>query len=616
MLSTSFGPVADHLWQSTLVAAAVAILALVSRRNRAEVRHALWMAASIKFLIPFAALMALGQQLEWRGAPSVDPTVSVVIDTVGRPFSAPVNDSATVAAASSVAVSLVSATALVFVWTLGTTVFLVMWVVRWQRVARIVRDAAPVNEGRVVDALSRVEAGFQTRLSVVSSDTQMEPGVFGMWRQVLVWPRGIERALTDAQVDAVLRHELAHVRRRDNVLAAIHMAVQAIFWFNPIVWWIGARLVDERERACDEAVVQAGSEPQVYAESILKTCQYFVESPVACVAGVTGSNLNKRIEQIMRPDVHRALNFSKRLLLSAALMAAVVGPIGAGVLTGAPTAAIVAPSGRAPTFDVISIKANNNAGGRMGGFATPSQFTATGLSTRRLIRLAYEIHDSQIIGGPDWIGSQAFDVNATMVGDPSADQRRLMMQTMLRDRFKLAFHTERREMPVYALVVTRGDGAIGEGLRRTPAGACLPHDTALPTPPSMPVPPRGPSPFDPNAQAACGSIMFGPGRLLAHGVPIDMLVRSLANLPVITSLNRIVTDETGLEGTFDFDLKFPSQAGRGQAGSQPGSAAPSSGGPESPLLTALGEQLGLRLDARTAHVELLVIDSMEKPREN
>jgi len=71
MLSSSFGPVADHLWQSTLVVAAVAVLALVLRRNRAEVRHTLWMAASIKFLIPFAALMAVGQQLDWREAPTV-----------------------------------------------------------------------------------------------------------------------------------------------------------------------------------------------------------------------------------------------------------------------------------------------------------------------------------------------------------------------------------------------------------------------------------------------------------------------------------------------------------------------------------------------------------------
>ena len=78
------------------------------------------------------------------------------------------------------------------------------------------------------------------------------------------------------------------------------MAVQAIFWFHPLVWWIGARLVDERERACDAEVVRLGSDPRVYAESLLKTCQFYVESPLVCVSGVTGSDLKKGIEQIMR----------------------------------------------------------------------------------------------------------------------------------------------------------------------------------------------------------------------------------------------------------------------------------------------------------------------------
>jgi uncharacterized protein (TIGR03435 family) len=111
--------------------------------------------------------------------------------------------------------------------------------------------------------------------------------------------------------------------------------------------------------------------------------------------------------------------------------------------------------------------------------------------------------------------------------------------------------------------------------------------------------------------------VFGPGRLLAHGVPIDMLTRSLASLPAITALNRIVKDETGLDGTFDFDLTFPAQtAGRGQGVPAPGSAPSSSGGVEPPLLTALREQLGLKLDARTDNVEVLVIDSVQRPREN
>src|SRR6185436_12798844 len=140
----------------------------------------------------------------------------------------------------------------------------------------------------------RLPRGLKSALyeiPIVASDGHMEPGVFGLRRPALVWPRGIDDRRTNAQIDAILLHEIAHVRRRDNLTSALHMAVQTIFWFHPLTWWIGSRLVDERERACDEDVVRGGSEPHVYAEGILKTCQYFVESPLACVAGVTGSDL-------------------------------------------------------------------------------------------------------------------------------------------------------------------------------------------------------------------------------------------------------------------------------------------------------------------------------------
>ena len=115
----------------------------------------------------------------------------------------------------------------------------------------------------------------------------------------------------------MLAHELCHVRRRDNLTAAIHMIVEAIFWFHPLVWWIGARLVEERERACDEEVLSLGNEPQVYAEGILNVCKLYLESPLRCVSGVTGSDLKKRIQAILTGRVAGELNFAKRVALAA-----------------------------------------------------------------------------------------------------------------------------------------------------------------------------------------------------------------------------------------------------------------------------------------------------------
>ena len=110
------------------------------------------------------------------------------------------------------------------------------------------------------------------------------------------------------QLQAVLAHELCHVRRRDNLTAAVHMIVEALFWFHPLVWWISARLMEERERACDEGVLELGSEPQVYAESILKTCEFCVNLRwPAC--RVTGADLKKRIVRIMTQGLARKLRF-------------------------------------------------------------------------------------------------------------------------------------------------------------------------------------------------------------------------------------------------------------------------------------------------------------------
>src|SRR2546430_9093809 len=110
------------------------------------------------------------------------------------------------------------------------------------------------------------------------------------------------------------------------------MLVQAVFWFHPALWWIGTRLVEERERTCDEAVLQAGNEAQIYAEGILNVCKLYVESPLACVSGVTGSDLKKRIEVIMTNHVVLRLNFTKRIVLAVAGLAALAAPVVVGVM--------------------------------------------------------------------------------------------------------------------------------------------------------------------------------------------------------------------------------------------------------------------------------------------
>ena len=303
----------------------------------------------------------------------------------------------------------------------------------------------------------------------------------------------------------------------------------------------------------------------------------------------------------------------KRIAL--AVLSATMGPVVIIAVMGLRLEAQIAPpAANSPTFEAASIKPAADTG-RRGGRGTPGRFQGFNLPTRQLIRQAYDVHDAQIVGGPDWLASDGFDINAT-TGDKPPDQMRFMMQSLLRDRFKLTFHSEKRELPIYALVVARGDGRLGSGLKRIPDGECPPPGARRGAPPTGGAPAAPPSPFDPNAQAPCGSMIFGPGRLLAHGVEIDQLARSIGGLPAITAFNRIVVNETKLEGQYDFDFKWTNEFGP-RGGPPPGAPplAPPAGD-EPTLVTALQEQLGLKLDPRRATVDVLVIDSVEKPGEN
>jgi beta-lactamase regulating signal transducer with metallopeptidase domain len=289
----------NHLWQSTLFAGAAGLLTLALRKNPARVRHWVWLAASCKFLIPLSVLIALGGHIQWRTAAEIARSnLSLVMDEVSQPFTAPAISLLLITAPADP--SPLSAVLLV-IWASGFLGFTCAWWIRWRRIWATVRAASPVH--------------LELPIRAMSSPSLLEPGVFGVFRPVLLLPEGIFDHLTPAQLAAVIAHELCHVRRWDNLIAAIHMFVETLFWFHPLIWWIGKRMVEERERACDEEVLRLGSNPRVYAEGILNVCKLYAESPLACVSGVTGSNLKKRIEAIMNNHLAARLNFAKKWLL-------------------------------------------------------------------------------------------------------------------------------------------------------------------------------------------------------------------------------------------------------------------------------------------------------------
>ena len=156
--------------------------------------------------------------------------------------------------------------------------------------------------------------------------------MLGVLRPKLLWPDGLSDRLTDAELESILAHEVCHVGRLDNLSALLHVVVETLFWFHPAVWWVGSRLVTERERACDEEVLHMGADNRSYAEGILKVCNFGLRSPVAFVAGVGGPRLTERIEWILTPPSPPTLSLSTRLLLAAIVAVTAGTPIAAGAL--------------------------------------------------------------------------------------------------------------------------------------------------------------------------------------------------------------------------------------------------------------------------------------------
>jgi bla regulator protein BlaR1 len=301
----------NHLWQSTLFVLAAALLTLTLRTNHASARHSIWFAASLKFLLPFSALISLGGHLGWLTGVTMAPQWTLIIGNLARPASiqSVFPTPRTLPTAFSYIGYLLAAG-----WFVGFIAVVNRWSEQWRKIKSCLRSAERIDVGSSIEARS--------------CPSMLEPGVAGIIHPVLLVPADLAQRLPPEQMRAILAHEMSHVRRRDNLSGALHMVVEALFWFYPPVWWLGARLIAERERerACDEAVVHAGNDPQTYAEAILNVCKHYVASPLACASGVSGADLTRRIEYIVANRVAAKLGVTKKLLVILAGSAAVAGP--------------------------------------------------------------------------------------------------------------------------------------------------------------------------------------------------------------------------------------------------------------------------------------------------
>ena len=561
-MSPDLSPVANHLWQSSLFAIAIAITCRLLKKNRAAVRGWLWTAASVKFLIPFSLLVSFGGYLSW--SPPVvllEAPVSAVVQ-ISQPFESHVEVGNASGNSRDATVGETVGIAILTLWTVGFGFCVIAWSRRWWRIRSIIQSG------------TRIDLGLQ--LPTLSIDGGLEPGVFGVFRPILVLPNDITTKLTASQLATIVSHELCHVRRADNLRAATHMFVEALFWFHPLVWWMERRIIEGLENACDEDVLRRGSDPETYAAAILRVCELYVASPLAAVTGATGSDLKKRIRAIMSADSPHRLGYLKMMLLASIAVVSIAMPFAIGAAQAAFEAATVKPSPPGTTRAAGGIGSRISPGGR---------FFANNNSLKDLIETAYELKGFQVIGGPKWMDpdmmttTDRYIVEATAGKAATRSEVQQLLQTLLAERFKLKFHWESREFQIYELVAGKSGHRLGS---------------------------------DKGGTAQDATLSSGQGHIRAKKMSMSEFANGLSQFT-----GRMVVDKTGIAGRFDFNLDYTPEAFRtgsltaADVPRVPGETPADPNGPS--LFTALQDQLRLRLEATRGPLKVLVVDDAQRP---
>jgi beta-lactamase regulating signal transducer with metallopeptidase domain len=312
----------DHVWQSTLFAAAVLAATWFVRRQGARIRFWLWFAASAKFLIPFATLSALGSMLA-RNLATVPPALG---DYMHEPIVQMTAASlAPMRQAGPSPAGLDWQSLVVAAWLVGTTFFAMRWILAWLHVRSILHDSEA----------SSARAALPVRVTAAP----IQPALTGVFRPCILLPRVVLSGLSPAALEAVLAHETWHWRHRDHWWSPVHRMVEVLFWFYPLTWWLGARLNEERERACDEAVLAEGFAAEDYAASLVRVCALHLRRPQLAAGEMAASNLKTRIDSIVAHVPVQRCGVRHRAAFALALLLVLVVPLTAGFSRGG-TAAV------------------------------------------------------------------------------------------------------------------------------------------------------------------------------------------------------------------------------------------------------------------------------------
>jgi uncharacterized protein (TIGR03435 family) len=425
--------------------------------------------------------------------------------------------------------------------------------------------------------------GVRRNVRVLVSTEIDSPMAAGFLRPAVLIPQSLRGQLTPEEFHCVVLHECAHLARYDDWLNIVGRSAGALAALHPAVVWILRQIEREREVACDDWVVARTGAAHSYAEALTRIAELRIDARNTVLAsGIfsSRSRLRARVEILVR----QGRVFSSAVGREAISLAVLA-------LASLATAAALAPHwiafAQRPEFEVASVRENRDNG--------PSDLSQPRRSGQRLmmhntriftlVNYGYNINATYQVDGYERFPESYkwYDIDALIPIGATDEQVRLMVQSLLEDRFKFKMHREKRETTQYALVVDKNRAKLTKATG-------LPMDLTIEGRPLS------------QAEGTCGVSLWREGaRWTCHSASIDKIVATTSSM-----LKAPVVDRTGLNGSYDVNVRFITDDRRR--------------GPDAPFgptfEQALREDLGLRLERGKGDIEVLVIDHMEKPSEN
>jgi bla regulator protein BlaR1 len=570
---------------------------------------------SITFSVP-AALQRTPEEvpvLSWRsaGAATADHMPNVVASATEKSYSR------------------LSLRPVVIAWVVGFVISLLPAIAGlWQ--LRVLRGKAlgwPEGQN-YVDSIA-TGLFIRRRIDVFMHESVISPMTCGILRPAIVLPMDAPD-WTQKDLRRALIHEVEHVRRADWLSQCVARLACAVYWFHPLVWMAWKQLALEAEHACDDAVLQR-AEATAYADQLVAlAARLKAPSVQPLIAMANRADLSVRVRALL--DTHRrrgpAGRFSVAVAGLAAALVLVVSSLDivAGVQTP-PTPTWQKAAGGTMSFEVVSVRPSEDRNLGNIPLNAESTYRPTGglfsasVPLEVYVNFAYKLTPEQAGDWsshlPKWVASENYAVQArASTPNVSKDQMRLMMQSLLAERFKLKVHFEDREVPVYALTLINA-AKLGPRMRLHSEGPPCPTNSSD----------QRPFGFDPNVwPPSCEMNVGPPGLPIAnplikkssvHNILMggrDISVERLA-IRLLGYADRPIVDRTGLREPVDFTIDWTPEPGQPLT-AMDRDALTNELFEHTSLQQALKEQLGMKLEPTRAMVSFFVVDHVERPSDN